>query len=201
MLFAYKRFLELFNDTQNVKILYEYIENTMKAPIDTSDLLRWQWVQCISAFDKFVHDIVRIGMIDIFQGNRLATPKYNTFQMDIQTYVDMQNSPLTAVTIFEQKIILKHSFLAFQDPGKVADALSYIWNDNDKWATISSMVGMSRNDCVTFLKNAVIRRNQIVHEGDYTDVLAKRQDIYEQDVNEIRQFILKIGKAIYDCVI
>lgn len=62
------------------------------------------------------------------------------------------------------------------------------------------MVGMSRNDCVTFLKNAVIRRNQIVHEGDYTDVLAKRQDIYEQDVNGIRQFILKIGKAIYDCV-
>ena len=47
MLFAYKRFLELVNDTQNVKILYEYIENTMKAPIDTSDLLRWQWVQCI----------------------------------------------------------------------------------------------------------------------------------------------------------
>lgn len=79
MLFAYKRFLELVNDTQNVKILYEYIENTMKAPIDTSDLLRWQWVQCISAFDKFVHDIVRIGMIDIFQGNRLATPKYNKY--------------------------------------------------------------------------------------------------------------------------
>lgn len=200
MLLAYKRFLKLVNDTENIKTLYEYIENTMKAPIDTSDLLRWQWIQCISAFDKFVHDIVRIGMVDIFQGNRPSTPKYNMFQLDMQTCLDMQNSSITAVTIFEQKIIQKHSFLAFQDPAKVADALSYIWNDNDKWQTISSVVGMDRNDCVTFLKNAVIRRNQIVHEGDYTDILSKRQEIYEQDVLEIRQFILNIGNAIYNCV-
>lgn len=200
MLLAYRRFIELVNDMQSVETLYEYTKNTIKAPIDTSDLLRWQWVQCISAFDKFVHDIVRRGMLDIFQGNRLATPKYNKFQVDIQTYVDMQNSSLMAVTILEQKIFLRHSFLAFQDPDKVADALSYIWNDNDKWATISKMVGMSRHECVTFLKNAVIRRNQIVHEGDYTDALARRQDIYEQDVSKIRDFTLKIGKAIYDCV-
>lgn len=113
MLFAYKRFLELVNDIQNIEILYKYIENAMTVPIDTSDLLRWQWVQCISVFDKFIHDIVRIGMIEIFQGNRLATPKYNNFQVDIQTCMDMQNVQLTAATVFEQKIILKHSFLAF----------------------------------------------------------------------------------------
>lgn len=200
MLFAYKRFLKLVEDTKNVKTVYEYIENTMKAPIDASDLLRWQWVQCISAFDKFIHDVVKVGMIEIFQGNRPTTPKYNSFQVDIQTYSNMNSSPLMASTIFEQKIILKHSFLAFQDPSKVADALSYIWSDNDKWSTISSMVGMNRNDCVTFLKNAVIRRNQIVHEGDYTDLLSKRQDIYEQDIIDVREFVLKVGRAIYNCI-
>ena len=46
----------------------------------------------------------------------------------------------------------------------------------------------------------VIRRNQIVHEGDYTDYLSKRQDIFSQDVLDIRNYILKLGKAIYDCV-
>lgn len=200
MLLAYQRFLELMNDTQNVEILYRHIKYIVMAPIDTDDLLRWQWVQCISAFDKFIHDVVRIGMVEIFQGNRPATPKYKTFQMDVQTYFDMKSSPLTAVAIFEQKIILKHSFLAFQDPSKVADALSYIWNDGDKWATISHAIGKSRDYCVTFLKNAVIRRNQIVHEGDYMDALMKRQDIYEQDVSDIKQFILEIGEAIYNCI-
>lgn len=200
MLFAYRRFCELIEDTKNVEIVYGYIKYTMKAPIDADDLLRWEWVQYISAFDKFIHDIVRAGMIEIFQGNRMATPKYNGFQLDIQTCSDMRNSPLTAVAVLEQKITLKHSFLAFQDPSKVADALSYIWNDSNKWATIADMVGMNKDDCVTFLKNAVIRRNQIVHEGDYTDMLSKRQEIYEQDVLAVKEFILKVGEAIYNCV-
>lgn len=200
MIFAYKRFCDLIEDTKNTEIIYGYLTNKVKAPIDVSDLLRWQWVQCISAFDKFIHDIVRIGMIEIFQGSRTITPKYNNFQLDIQTCLDMKNSPLSAGVIFEQKIILKHSYLAFQDPSKVADALSYVWNDGDKWLTISRMIGMDKNTCVTYLKNAVIRRNQIVHEGDYTDALSKRQEIYEHDVAEIKEFILKVGEAIYNCV-
>ena len=200
MLFAYKRFVELIENTRNVNALYDYVEKQMRAPIDASDLLRWQWVQYISAFDKYIHDIVRIGILDIFQGNRQATSKFENLQLDLKTYLDMKNTPLTEVSILEQKIVLKHSFLAFQDPGKVADALSYIWTDNDKWGTISGKIGMQRNDCITFLKNAVIRRNQIVHEGDYVDTLSKRQDIYEQDVTDVKEFILKIGKAIYDCV-
>lgn len=200
MLLAYNRFTDLVNDTQNVGVLYEYIENTMKAPVDTSDLLRWQWIQCISVFDKFVHDIVRIGMVEIFQGDRISTPKFNGFQIDYQTYENMMNNPLIASALFEQRVILKHSFLAFQDPVKVADALSYIWNENDKWGKISGLICMNKNDCVTFLKNAVIRRNQIVHESDYTDALSRRQDIYAQDVVDIRNYILKVGGAIYNCV-
>lgn len=201
MLFAYKRFTDLVNDTQNVEVLYEYIENTMKVPVDISDLLRWQWVQCISAFDKFIHDVVKIGMVEIFQGGRISTPKFNTFKIDYQTYENMKSNPLIASTVFEQTVILKHSFLSFQEPTKVADALSYIWNENDKWAKISGLICMNKSDCVTFLKNAVIRRNQIVHESDYTDMLSRRQDIYIQDVVDIRNYILNIGEAIYNCVL
>ncbi len=197
---SYQRFIKLVKDTENVEVLYNYFDKSMAVSVDISDLLRWQWVQCVSAFDKFMHDLVRVGMLEIFVGNRIPTPKYNTFQIDIQTYGDMTNNLIDAGLIFERKIILKHGFLAFQDPNKVADALSFIWNENDKWDKISNLLGMAKNDCTTYLKNIVIRRNQIVHEGDYTDILMKRQDIYPQDVIEIREYILKLGKAIYDCV-
>ncbi len=200
MLQSYQRFSDLVKDTENVETLYNYFEKSVVVPVDTSDLLRWQWVQCISAFDKFVHDIVRVGMLEIFLGNRASTPKYNSFQIDIQTYRDMSNNRIDAAIIFERKIILKHGFLAFQDPNKVADALSFIWNENDKWAKISNGMQMNKNNCTTYLKNIVIRRNQIVHEGDYTDNLSKRQDIFLQDVIDIRAYILKLGKVIYDCV-
>lgn len=199
MLQSHKRFVKLVQDTQNVETLYNYFEHSV-VPVDISDLLRWQWVQCISAFDKFVHDVVRVGMVEIFLGNRTPTPKYNTFQIDIQTYGDIINNIIDASLIFERKIILKHGFLAFQDPSKVADALSYIWNENDKWGKISNLMGMSKDDCTTYLRNIVIRRNQIVHEGDYTDSLSRRQDIFLQDVIDIRDYILKLGQAIYDCL-
>ncbi len=200
MIQSYQRFMNLVKDTENVEVLYNYFEKAMTAPVDASDLLRWQWVQCISAFDKFVHDMVRVGMLEIFLGGRAPTPKYKTFQIDIQTYEDMANNMVDASLTFERKIILKHSFLAFQDPSKVADALSFIWNENDKWGKISNQMGMNKNGCTTYLKNIVIRRNQIVHEGDYTDSLSKRQDIYPKDVIDIRKYVLGLGKAIYDCV-
>lgn len=150
MLYAYKRFKLLVNDTDNVGTVYGYLEKTVKVPMDLSDMLRWQWVQCISVFDKFIHDIVRIGILEIYQGQRIITSKYNMFAIDMQTYWDMKNDPLRELQILEQRIILKHSYLAFQDPSKVADALSYIWNANDKWGMIASQIGMNKNDCVTF---------------------------------------------------
>lgn len=85
MIQSYQRFMNLVKDTENVEVLYNYFEKAMTAPVDASDLLRWQWVQCISAFDKFVHDMVRVGMLEIFLGGRAPTPKYKTFQIDIQT--------------------------------------------------------------------------------------------------------------------
>lgn len=200
MLFAYEKFEKLVEDTKNVHTLYEYIENVMKAPFDYSDLLRWQWIQCVSAFDKLIHDLVRIGMIEVFQGQRIATAKFNAFSLDYLSYNEMLNNPIQRVQIFEQKIILKHSYLAFQDPGKVADALSYIWNENDKWLKIANKVGIDKNTCLIKLKNIVSRRNQIVHEGDYADTLSQRQEIYSSDVVDIRNFILKVGEGIYLCV-
>ena len=61
-------------------------------------------------------------------------------------------------------------------------------------------MSMEKGQCITFLKNIVIRRNQIVHEGDYIDDISKRQEIIAQDVVQIRDYIKKLGTAIYECV-
>lgn len=200
MLNAYKRFQQLIDDSKYVESLYQYANEKIVVALDISDLLRWQWVQCVSAFDKLIHDLVKIGMLEIFNGTRDSTPKYNTFPINLNTHQEMENNPGSAIIILEQKIILCNSYKAFQEPSKVADALSYIWNENDKWLTIAAQMGIDKNTCCTTLKNIVIRRNQIVHEGDYTDILSKRQEIFEQDVLDVRNFILKLGESVYNCV-
>lgn len=199
MLNAYKRFIQLIDDTKNVDAIYQYV-NTLTTPLDMSDLLRWQWVQYVSALDKLIHDLVKIGMIEEFTGARIETKQYKNFQLDMDTYSSMISDLINAASLFEQRVVVCNGYKAFQDPKKISEALSYIWSEKDKWKVISDLIGMNQTMCTTKLNNIVIRRNQIVHEGDYTDILSKRQDIYEEDVIEVKEFILQIGKAIYNCV-
>ena len=49
---------------------------TTKALV-TSDLLRACVVYAVSAFDHFIHEITRIGMLEIAASQRPAPPAYN----------------------------------------------------------------------------------------------------------------------------
>lgn len=200
MLSVYSTFQKSVDQTLNVDAIYNYITKTIIIPFDCSDLLRWEFIQCVSAFDKLIHDFVRIGMLEIFRGQKPPTNKFKSFSIDYSTYNNMQISPQQKEYFFEQKIILNHSHLSFQDPAKVADALSYIWEEKNKWEKISEKMLMPKNICMNQLKTIINRRNQIVHESDYTDPFSNRQIILQEDSQEVRTFILKLGYSIYNCV-
>jgi cystathionine beta-lyase family protein involved in aluminum resistance len=53
---------------------------------------------------------------------------------------------------------------------------------------------------ILFLKNAVLRRNQIVHQGDYDGFSVDRQEIFVEDTKDVIVFIEDLGKAIFTCV-
>ena len=200
MNYAYETFTNLINDTRIIDSLYAHICKNTRELIDVSDLLRWQWIQCVSAFDKLIHDLVRIGMIEIFNGAREKTPKYSSFNIDITAYKSMSESRNDAPFILEKIILQKNGYRSFQDPDAVADALSYIWNNKRKWAKLASQIKLPEDTCKITLKNIIMRRNQIVHEGDCIDRVLTKQIILHDDVEDVRNFILDLGKAIYLCV-
>ena len=164
---AINTFHALMNQGTMSKGIYIYLDAN-KVPMDFSDLLRWQWVLSVSALDRYVHDTVRIGMLEIFEGRRNSTAKYKSFRIDLNNFNSIIESS-TPVIEFEKEVIRQHSFLAFQYPEKIADALSYIWNEQNKWDVICSNMAtdISSSNLRTKLKNIITRRNQIVHEGDY----------------------------------
>ena len=193
---SYVTFTRLVNDTKVSDGLYHHVQKV--APIlDVSDLLRWQWIQCVSALDKFVHDVVRIGMLEIFVGKRLATTQYNNFKIDISTYQEMNSLDAQQTSILEQRIMLAHGHQTFQTPEKISEALNHICDEKYKWFVLANHMGIAEKSCKQQLQNIVIRRNQIVHQGDYVDSLSPRQNILHTDVNEVRRFILSLGEAIY----
>lgn len=183
--------------------LYNHLNNELHFQSDfIVDLLRSEIVYIVSALDKFIHDIVKIGILESYNGLRINTPAYNSFSISMLHINTLANptSQLTANQILENIVIENHKHLSFQDPDKIAQALSLIWLENHKWQKIADYVNMDQNNLKIELRNIVIRRNQIVHEADMNLFTNSIQEIQNIDVQNSITFIVRIVDAIYNLV-
>jgi hypothetical protein len=198
---AFNQFKNSVKYVKELDTLYIYLKDTLLLPNDLTDLLRAEWVYTISAMDNLIHDLVRLGMIEAFQGSRVKTKKFLAFGISIDTYTNITSSILTDVPPpefwFEQEVIQKHKHLSFQDPDKIADGLSLIWNENVKWYKLSQRVGITESDLKTRLKTIISRRNQIVHEADLDLMSGKRNAIDKADIDSVVHFIELLSEAIF----
>lgn len=190
-----------------MEVLYEHLKKNFES-LDLSDILRAQQVYAVSALDKLIHELVRIGMLHSFLGVRVKTSKFNNFPISLETHlkiqeIQKQSSLLSLETpeyFFEQEIIVKHKHLSFQDPEKIADALSFIWEEKQKWQKIANHLALSEDVVKKTLKNIVSRRNQIVHEADIDLQTDSRNIIEASDVKYSVEFIDKLGLSIFELV-
>ncbi|MCP6758343.1 MAG: HEPN domain-containing protein [Fischerella sp. CENA71] len=202
MLKALELFKDNIKDAQNLTSLYEYLEFTLKAPLSFDDLLRSQIVYSVSAFDKLMHDVIRIGMLEIFTSKRQPTLKYETESIPISTHLELLSATIPPKEyIFEQTVIKKLKIISFQDPEKIADGLSYIWNEKQKWQQIARKMGMDDKTVKTELKLIANRRNIIVHEADIDPSTGKKYTISKMECQSITDFLCKCGESIVHLVI
>ncbi len=188
-------------DARNLAVIYEYLKNTIVSPLSFDDLLRAQIVYSISAFDKLIHDIIRLGMLEIFMGRRPTTPKYLAESISMITYNELVTATIPPPEyIFEQAIFQKLKTIAYQDPQKVAEGLSYIWEEKGKWQKIADRMGMEEDFVKTRLKLIVNRRNIIVHEADLNPVTDQKYNLDKDESEAIVMFLFNCGNVIFELV-
>lgn len=181
--------------------LFVHLKDTLHLPNDLTDILRAEWVYSVSAMDKLIHELVRIGMIEAFQGSRPQTAKFSSFGITANTLLsNISNTGYPTEYWFEQEIIEKHKHLAFQAPEKIADALSLIWSDQHKWQTLATVLGTNQQTLTTQLKTIINRRNQIVHEADLDLTTGVRSNIDKDDIDDVVAFIESLSAAIFNAV-
>lgn len=198
--------LSLFNSNmvqaKDISALYDFLDGTVVVPHSFDDLLRSQLVYAVSAFDKLIHDLVRIGMVQIFTGNRPTTAKYLSEPVSMQAHIDIVQATMPPKEhIFEQALFRKFKIVSFQDPVKIGDGLSYIWNEPQKWQKIGAALGMSDAVVKTQLKLIADRRNAIVHEADIDPVTNIKIPIAKNDSESSLIFLQSCGNAIANLVI
>lgn len=182
--------------------LYDHLSTLVEIPEQFDDLLRSQIVNSVSAFDKLMHDLIRIGMVKMFENQRPLTGKYLSETIAIQHLPTLMAGAIPPPAVrFEEIVREKLSTLSFQDPKKIADGLSYIWDEKQKWQRIAQGLGMTDEVARRKQKLIATRRNAIVHEADLDPVNNQKQAITRAEVTDIAHFLLALGNRICDLVV
>jgi hypothetical protein len=172
--------------------LYNALESLTTSVIDKSDILRSQLVLGVSALDFYVHEIVYLGMLEIVDGIRQSTPAYDNYKISMRSFTAV----LPFREVFANEVREKHSYLAFQQPDKIADAIRLV-STIVLWEEVATVTGKTARDLKEQLRLIVDRRNKIAHEADIDPSYpGARWPITESDVNDALVFIESVVRAI-----
>ncbi|MBV4500723.1 HEPN domain-containing protein [Pseudomonas shirazensis] len=194
-------FQKNIKQANDLGVIYDHLTELVHIREPFDDLLRYQLVYSVSAFDKLIHDLIRIGMVQIFEGSRPTTPKYANEGIALQHLTDLSPGAIPPPGAkFEELVREKLSILSFQDPTKVAEGLSFIWKETQKWQVLGNKVGLTDKDAKLNLKLIVTRRNAIVHEADLDPITSFKQPITRNEAADAAAYLLNLGNAICDLV-
>lgn len=126
----------------------------------SEDILRAAIVLLVSALDTFIHDVVRIGMVQILRGERNQTQEYQKFAVTMNL-ISFDGS----YRWFEEEIRRRHSKLSFQTPKDIVDILKLIIKE-DIWASMAAYLQENSEQLKKKLNAIVSKRNKIAHESD-----------------------------------
>lgn len=179
--------------------LYEMLLTNLPSLSQQAEmLLRAQWVMAVSAFDTFFHDVVRIGLIEMFVGNR---PVSNGAKNYLVSYNALK-AILDANSIIDKQLLLNNEIRrinskdAFQSPQSIEYVMSILGIQNI-WNKISPTIGMRAVDIKDQLAIIVRRRNQIAHESDINPATSCQIPISKSDVDNMTSFMDRIVNAVY----
>ncbi len=177
--------------------LHRALSSLTTSAVDASDLLRAQLVLGVSALDYYIHEITVLGMVAVFEGRRPPTPSFLKYRVAMDAVL---SGTSTACGWFESDIRERHSFLSFQQPDKISDAIR-LFSDVKLWQQVSLQLAIPEQDVKARLKLIVDRRNKIAHEADIDPSFPNmRWPISKSDVDQSLAYIAQICEGIYVAV-
>lgn len=205
---ALREFRRNIDDVRQIgKIYQSFIDKAPLSEGNLTDLLRAQLVNTLSAFDRLMHEYVRIGIEKQLLDEAPPTRKTKTFTLDIESYLQLNKLDSSPNGISQKYQILSSRVesvlrtLTFQSPDKIKDALSYIWEEPHKWQVLSGIMNLDEKNLTQKIKLYVERRNQIVHEADYDCTKHKRRILSIQTVEECIKLYKNLAEAIHSQLI
>lgn len=180
--------------------IYQALSVNTTSALDLSDLLRSEWVLAVSSLDSYIHELVKLGMLEAYRGERPRTEAFLRFQISLDSALEAISNPLDSAWL-ESQVVSRHGHLSFQTPDRIAEAVRLI-SGVRLWDEVASRLGKTNRDTREQLGLIVDRRNQIVHAADIDPSYAGRAwPIDYLLVTEAVTFIEQVAEAIHAVVV
>jgi len=164
--------------------------------IDVSDMWRAQIVLGVSALDYLIHELARIGMIEIAKGTRQKTDTFSKFQLPLEAVERALNGQAHESWLGDT-VREKHSWLSFQHPDKIADAMRLI-SPIKIWEAVGQELNLPPKEVKLRIEMIVDRRNKIAHEADMDPTNPGfRWPIDQQMASDALDEIVRVAEAVF----
>lgn len=202
--------LDLFKDVwlraDALTAIHGYLARNATAVLKVDELLRAEWVARVSALDLFVHELVAERMVAMFTGLAAPTPQFLKFRVSTETARRIASgSSIEASAAFDLDVRDQLSYLSFQMPEKIADAVRLfspvpLWSEVSKHQNpgmIGAALDSKKREIKSTLSLIVGRRNKIAHEGDLQPTHPRLPwPMTAEDLSYVRGFIWDLVHSI-----
>jgi hypothetical protein len=193
---AIEKFRLNIESVKDLHTIYIFLINNY--PEQASDILRAEIVLAVSALDCFIHDLVKQGMIETYQGVRTSSKQFESYQIPFNFFKLIENADNSEEKLahLEKSIQKINSKDSYQSPKGIDYALGLI-NISKIWASVANLMNGRAGDIKDYLSEIIDRRNKIAHEADYNALTGSKTPIEQQNINDVIQFIENICESIY----
>jgi hypothetical protein len=196
---ALQQFRENLVRARELGTLASSVTKITTEAIDVSDMWRAQIVLGVSALDYLIHELARMGMVEISKGLRPKTDAYLRFQLPLEAneraLTGQSHESWLGDTVRE-----KHSWLSFQHPDKIAEAIRLI-SQKKLWEEVGGELSLSAQDVKLRIEMIVDRRNKIAHEADMDPTNPGfRWPIDQQMASDALDEIERVAEAVFKVV-
>lgn len=186
---------------RNLGSIVDALDSQTTAVLDLSDILRAELVLAVSALDQFVHEVVRLGMLDAYEGRRPRTNAFLRFQVSLEGAlrgIDRNNAGNSYW--LDDQIRTRNSYRSFQNPDSIADAVRLV-SEVQLWNEVAKRMGIPPDEVRDRLRLIADRRNQIAHEADVNpSPYEELWPIDRQIVTESVDFIERVVESMYSVI-
>jgi len=188
------------NNLLSIKAQFTLVEKLKsEGDLQYKDILRSQIVFLESAFDFYMHEITKYGMLHIFQGLWMMTPKYNNFNIrlgDVSEALQHTENEGWFLDIVNDTYA-EDTFMSSESVIGQLNLIGVCWQDVAKEAFYERGSETPTGDKFKVVLNSLFRRrNKIAHQADCLHETGDKLDIERETVEEYIANIEKIVNAI-----